>query len=482
MDLNAILSAALRDASVTRDVVAASGAMADLPAIVSRRLDRPRVRVVADETTYAAAGMSVMQHLAAGNVHGDEPLILRGTPRLKPQVTIGQDIAARLRESDGIAVAVGSGVINDLVKYASALAGRPYVCVATAASMDGYTASGAALLDNGFKRTLACAPPIAVVADLDVVARAPPPMASWGYGDLSGKVVAGADWVVADMLGVEPIDPRSFGMMHDHLGAWLDHPRRLGERDPQALGRLLAGLLVSGLAMQVHGSSRPASGSDHQFSHLWEMENLAIAGEPLAHGACVGVGCVAMLALYEWLLAQPIGPADIERAAALQPDPQALEREIGSSFSRSEVANSARREMSEKRGGDHRVRLKRLGTQWPALRNRLRRMLPTARQMQQQLRGAGGVAHPADLGISLQQLAVDHRRARLIRRRYTVLDLVEDLGWLDRAIDALFEPDGFWGRQPDGDGIVRHAQMERADRPDPALVARPRSRESQPKP
>jgi glycerol-1-phosphate dehydrogenase [NAD(P)+] len=68
-----------------------------------------------------------------------------------------------------------------------------------------------------------------------------------------------------------------------------------------------------------------------------------------------------------------------------------------------------------------------------------------ARTMQQRLRAAGGAAHPGDIGIALTRLATDYRRARLIRRRYTLLDLLEDLGWLDRAIADLFAPEGFWG-------------------------------------
>ena len=79
--------------------------------------------------------------------------------------------------------------------------------------------------------------------------------------------------------------------------------------DVEALRGLMHGLIVSGFAMQAHGNSRPASGSDHQLSHLWEMERLTVGGKPAAHGACVGVGAVAMLALYEWLLARDVAAA-----------------------------------------------------------------------------------------------------------------------------------------------------------------------------
>ncbi|MEO8134394.1 MAG: sn-glycerol-1-phosphate dehydrogenase [Betaproteobacteria bacterium] len=446
---NRILTAALRDAAVTREVVMAAGALAELPAVARRRVAGARLLVVADHTTYGVAGAAVIRHLAAAGLSCEDPLILSAAPRLKPRTEAAERIAARLRESDSAAVAVGSGVVNDLVKYASALAGRPYVCVATAASMDGYAASGAALMDGSFKHTMDCAPPVAVLADLDVLAAAPTRMASWGYGDLAGKVVAGADWVLADALGVEAINPRPYAMVQDHLHSWLDEPRLLGERDPEAFARLLSGLLVTGFAMQAHGNSRPASGSDHQFSHLWEMESVSIDGEPAAHGACVGVGCVAMLALYDWLLMQAISPADIAQAQATPFDDDALEREIASSFPDSAVAENARSEMRAKRAaGDRADRLRRLAQQWPQLRGRLLRTLTPAADMQRRLRAVGGAAHPAELGVSLQKLAADHRRARLIRRRYTVLDLVDDLGWLDRAVHALFAAEGFWGRQP----------------------------------
>ncbi|HVE49029.1 MAG TPA: sn-glycerol-1-phosphate dehydrogenase [Casimicrobiaceae bacterium] len=457
-DQDPILLAALRDAAITREVAMASGALSSLPSIASRCLGGARVQVVADDATYAAAGVRANEHLIASNLRCTDPMILSESPRLKPKVETAEGIAARLRDTDSVAIAVGSGVINDLVKYASALVKRPYVCVATAASMDGYAASGAALLDSGFKRTFQCDPAVAVLADLDVLARAPLCMASWGYGDMAGKFIAGADWTIADALGCDEIDRRSYAMVQDHLHAWLDSPQRLNERSPEAFGRLLTGLLVSGFAMQAHGNSRPASGSDHQIAHLWEMEGVSIAGVPVAHGACVGIGCVAMLALYEWLLEQPIGATDIERAVATSTDHAALEREIACSFSDATIVESAHREMREKTSSGRRGdRMRRLAQGWPQLRARLTESLPSATQMQQSLRAAGGAAHPADLGIGLPKLAADYRRARLIRRRYTVLDLVDELGWLDRAIDALFAVDGFWGRQQHATTTTREA-------------------------
>ncbi|NML44805.1 sn-glycerol-1-phosphate dehydrogenase [Ramlibacter sp. G-1-2-2] len=454
---DSILQAAVRDAAVTREVLVDRGAAAALPLVAMRRVAGARWLVVADDNTWGAAGAAAHEQLRAQGVLTAEPLVLPVRPRAKPDLATAQGIAQRLQESDALPIAVGSGVVNDLAKHAAALAGKPYICVATAASMDGYAASGAALLQDGFKRTLACPPPVAVLADPDVLAAAPPAMAGWGYGDLAGKAVAGADWLLADALEVEAINPAPFGLVQDHLGEWLAQPGRLAAREPQALGALLSGLLVSGFAMQAHGNSRPASGSDHQFSHLWEMESLQVGGQPAAHGACVGVGCVAMLALYEWLLAQPA--AVIAQASARDAqDGDAIAREVEATLGSGEVAAAALQEMKAKRAiGSRRERVQRFVRVWPQLRATLAARLVDAVAMQQRLRAAGAPAHPADLGISHSTLAADYRRARLIRRRYTLLDLLEDLGWLDDAVADLFAPRGFWGRQAD---TLPHTALE----------------------
>ena len=81
---------------------------------------------------------------------------------------------------------------------------------------------------------------------------------------------------------------------------------------------------------------------------------------------------------------------------------------------------------------------------WPALRERLRATLVPAATMARWLSACGAASHPSDLGITVAKLAADYRRARLIRRRYTILDCLEDLGWLDIAVESLVTDTGFW--------------------------------------
>ena len=96
-----------------------------------------------------------------------------------------------LSSTDAVPVAVGSGTINDLTKLAADRVNRPYMVVATAASMDGYTAYGASITAKGWKQTFDCPAPKVVLADLETIAGAPEGMNASGYADLIAKVAAG---------------------------------------------------------------------------------------------------------------------------------------------------------------------------------------------------------------------------------------------------------------------------------------------------
>ncbi|HEY2872500.1 MAG TPA: sn-glycerol-1-phosphate dehydrogenase [Reyranella sp.] len=444
--LDTELSRALAAASTTHDVTIAPGSLGLLPAVLRRTARAARYVVVADGNTWEAAGRAASRAIESAGLVLADPVVLSEAPRVKATAETARRLAERIGAASALPVAVGSGVINDLVKYAAELAGKPYVCVPTAASMDGYAASGAALREGGFKRTLACAAPVAVVADLDVIASAPAVMGAWGYGDLVGKLVAGVDWIVADALGEEALDPGPFAMVQDNLSAWLRHPGGVRERDRNALDGLMRGLLMAGLAMQAHGNSRPASGSDHQFAHLWEMEELALDGQPVSHGACVGVGCVSMVAVYEWLLHQDLTAIDPARLASRAPSKAVLKAEISDSFPLSFMAANAETETLAKASSALRIqrRLSALKENWRSLKRTLHERLPQASTVRQWLDTVGGPSTAASLGVVREKHARDHARARLIRRRFTGLDVLHDLGWLDRAVCELFAPGGFW--------------------------------------
>jgi glycerol-1-phosphate dehydrogenase [NAD(P)+] len=443
------IRAALREATDTQNVNIGAGAISSVPEIVREGFgDGPAV-VVADRNTFEVAGKEVQRLLEAAGHTTIEPYVFPAEPPLYAEYANIEKLRDSLREHGAIPVAVGSGTLNDIVKRSAHECERPYMCVATAASMDGYTAFGASIEKDGLKQTLSCPAPRAVVADLEVLNGAPEGMTASGYADLLGKVTSGADWLIADALGVEEIDTTGWALVQDHLREWTGSPAELRAGDREATGHLIEGLIMSGLGMQSYQSSRTASGAEHQFSHLWEMEGLGKdADPPLSHGFKVGVGTVAIAALYERVLEWELGDLDIAALRESWPTREEMERSVRAQHPSPDLGEGAvEQTLAKYISADELVqRLQLLGERWPALRGKVRAQLMPAEQLREMLRAAGCPTGPGDIGLGWEDFAATYARAQTIRKRYTVLDLALEAGILEECVDELFAPGGFWGR------------------------------------
>jgi glycerol-1-phosphate dehydrogenase [NAD(P)+] len=450
------ITAALRDATDTQQVVIEAGALASVGQVFERAFGNQPAAVVADGNTFAAAGKQALERLESAGLRLVDPYVFPAEPVLHADYRNVETVRDALGRHVAIPVAVGSGVINDLVKRASHETGRGYMAVATAASMDGYTAFGAAITRQGYKRTMTCPAPRALVADLDVLAAAPGRLTASGYGDLLGKVTAGADWLVADALEIEPVDDRVWSLVQGPLREAIAQPAELRAGDRSAIERLVLGLVMSGLAMQAHASSRPASGAEHQFSHLWEMEGLGVDRDPpLSHGFKVGVGSIAIAALYQRVLARDLASLDVASITGAWPTSAQVERAVRLSHTTAGLDDAAVAESLAKHvdTGTLARRLTLLAERWPDLRARLEAQLLTAERLRELLRAAGCPTDPGEIGLDSPALEATYTRSRMIRRRYTVLDLAAEAGILDAGVAELFAPGGFW--QPTDPGVSR---------------------------
>jgi glycerol-1-phosphate dehydrogenase [NAD(P)+] len=441
------IAQALRDATDTRAVLVEAGALRSAERVFAECFGAAAAVVVADETTWAVAGEAIDGALRAAGREVYDAHVLPARPAPYADYETVTTVAEALRAGDAIPVAVGSGTLNDIVKRAAHECERPYATVATAASMDGYTAFGAAITKDGYKRTMTCAAPRAVIADLDVLTKAPAGMTASGYADLLGKVTAGADWLVADALGVEPIREPAWSLVQPSLREAVGRPAELRAGDRAAMGELIDGLVTAGLAMQADESSRPASGAEHQFSHLWEMEGLGHDGDPpLSHGFKVGLGTIAIAALYERLLARDLERAAGEAAGADWPAADAVERAVRALHPDPRLAGAAVEETLAKHpsAAERAERLERLREAWGPLRARLADQLLPAGEVRAMLAAAGCPTAPEEIGLGRDALRSTYTRARTIRRRFTVLDLAHETGVLAECVDELFAPGGFW--------------------------------------
>lgn len=440
---NQLLTAALHSARDTELLLLDRSARFQAGDAFAKLFGSAEAIVIADENTFQAAGRDVHDALRRAAQATCDPLVLPAAG-LYAEYSFVEQVLGRLQAVDAVPVAVGSGTINDLAKLAAHRCGRPYMAMATAASMDGYTAYGASITYRGSKQTFDCPAPRGVVADLDVIAAAPEGLNASGYADLAAKCPAGADWILAEFLGEEAIDPRAWVAVQTMLRFWMADPGAVRQRKLEAMRRLTIALMMTGFAMQSALSSRPASGAEHQFSHLWDMEGHKHKGVSPSHGFKVGIGSLASLALYEALSEHGVEQIDVDRTVAVWPDADANQQEIAQLFTQPELLAKAREESGAKHVSRDALRrqLVRLVRGWPALRQRLAGQLVSCAELRDMLREAGAADAPEQIGVTGERLRRSYRQAYHIRRRFTVLDVARRTGLLDPSLERIFSEGG----------------------------------------
>jgi glycerol-1-phosphate dehydrogenase [NAD(P)+] len=433
------LDEALKSARETRALEIGTDILSKVPGLFSAQFPNATAVLVADQNTFSLVGKNIADHLEKAGQKSLPPFIFND-PKLYAEHGFVVTLENSLIQHNAIPIAIGSGTINDLTKLASHRAKRPYMCVATAASMDGYTAFGASITFNGSKQTFNCPAPTAVLADIEIIRNAPTDMTASGYADLLAKITAGADWIVADALGVEPIDPQAWNIVQGGLRDALSNPTGARNKDSRAIEKLTEGLMLGGFAMQWSKSSRPASGAEHQFSHLWDMQHHTHNGAAPSHGFKVGVATLAVANLYEFFLQQPLENLDVEKCCAAWPDETVVKNTIQKLFLEKEIADKSIEETTTKYIPRDQLQgqLETLRKIWPELRARLREHLQPAATLRQMLRDAGAPTEPEQIGISRERLRQSYVQAFYLRRRFTILDLAMRTNLLEPALRAIF--------------------------------------------
>ena len=437
---------ALAGATDTKECVVGPDA-ADGAAEMFRRLfpSEGRAVVVEDPRTRTVAGERVVSALRTAGLEVGEYVVNPGGSDFHATYAKVEEVREAIRTSGGVAVAVGAGTLNDLTKRASDELGLRYMVIGTAASMDGYTAYGAAITKDGIKQTLPCRAPFGCIVDSAVAAAAPREMTASGYADLMAKIPAGADWMLADAIGSEAIHPLAWRLVQEPLRDSLSNPSGCASGEEREVRKLCEGLVMSGFAMQAMGSSRPASGTEHQVSHYWDMEDLSFGGRPVSHGFKVGIGTLFSTKVLEFLLRQDISHLDVERVVATWPSTfDALKATFPAIYgNRPAHIRRAEDEMAKKYSSPGKLReeLSTFKRIWPELSERLKAQLMPFDEVRENLRLVGAPVEPEQIGVTRARFRETCRGVTYMRNRYFGLDLVERLGLMDTLLDELFGPD-----------------------------------------
>ena len=252
--------------------------------------------ILCDENTLAATKDQL------GSVLDEVEVVVLNPDHLHATNQAVDLVQERMTQDVDVILAVGSGTIHDLSRYVAHSRNIDFVACPTAASVDGFVSTVAAMTWNGMKDTKPARAPIYVIADTTVISKAPKRLTAAGAADLFGKFTAVADWRICHEVTGEYICERICGMALDAIEEVRSCMDGLASGEEEPYAKLIWALLLSGLAMQMAGNSRPASGSEHHVSHFWEMG--VLAPEPDAyHGEKVGIGLVLMARRYHEIAA-----------------------------------------------------------------------------------------------------------------------------------------------------------------------------------
>jgi len=417
--------ASLKFVSVRKD------ALEDLP-VFAEKLGFKSLYLISDKITRGIAGNRCMEILAKAGIKAK---LLELTHTDFDEATVGE-ILINMPDDCDLCVAVGTGAINDMTRYFSFREKRPFFTVATAAPMDGFASSLAVLNINHLKTSIEAQTPTAIIGDTEILKNAPYRMIAAGLGDLLGKSTCLCDWKLARVINDEHYCGHIVELVESCVADVLKDAGKAKDRDPEVLGRIMEGLVLTGVAMSLYGNSRPASGCEHHMSHYWEMMFEQAGKRPVPHGTQVGVGTVLVLKLVEALRKTKVD-FDAARAFAKAYDQAEWEKQIHAAYgpaAQGVIDMEAKAQKNEVSA--HLKRIDAMEAHWDEI-TELLEALPSSETVKELLKSLDSPYLPGQIDIDPSMLKNTFMYAKEVRARYTILQMVWDLGLLDTLSDEV---------------------------------------------
>lgn len=323
-----------------------------------------------------------------------------------------REVEALLGDVDGV-IAVGTGSVDDICRVASFNQKKKFAIFATAPSMDGFASDSAPIIKNNFKTSVYVEQPMAILADTEILAKAPTELKAAGFGDMVAKYIGIFDWRLSHMLTDEYYCPAVAEITMQGVNKIMALADKVTGEDEEAAGNIMEGLILSGLGMKLAGCSRPASGAEHVVSHYWECYKLARGIWPEFHGKKVGVATVLINRIYHNI-------ADRVPEIDPIPDPTDME-EVKAEFDPSQVDEVVRLNTPAITADIDLARLKRI---WPDVRKMINEILPSDEELMRLMKAAGAVTEPADVHVTPELMEKGLKYHSYMRKRILLTRLL----------------------------------------------------------
>ena len=395
-----------------------------------KKYGKKRAFLLADKNTFAVAGAQVVQNLTENGILYSQFIFSAG---VKPDEKAVGSAIMHYDPSCDIVIGIGSGVINDIGKIVAKTSGNPYIIVATAPSMDGYASGSSSMEVDGLKTSLNTKCADVVIGDIDILKNAPQRMLVSGIGDMLAKYVSICEWRIGHVITGEYYCEEVASLIRTAVQKCTQNAAGLLNRDENAVAAVFEGLILGGVAMNYAEVTRPASGVEHYFSHIWDMRALEFGTPSDFHGIQCAIGTRYAIGIYAQL--KKIVPSR-EKALAYArsfdwPAHQEALRAFLGKGGESMIT------IAEKEGkydlAKHEARLERILAHWDEILQIMDEELIAYDELEQVLDTLGAPKTASEIGIDEAIVPLTFRMTKDIRDKYVLSRLCWDLGVLDEV-------------------------------------------------
>jgi glycerol-1-phosphate dehydrogenase [NAD(P)+] len=266
-----------------REVIVGKNVLDRVGEVCERLGFRGTALVVSGPVTYPLAGVRVAKSVTKAGLKVDHIVVKESTEPTLTQIT-----EVILKSTPSLVLGVGGGKDIDLAKLASARQSVYFMSIPTAASHDGIASPYASIKGATRPYSVRAQAPVAILADVGIIADSPYDLLAAGCGDIVAKFTAVKDWQLAHKLKNEYYGDYAAELALMSAELVTKNAREILDRTLDGVRTVVEALISCGVAMSIAGSSRPCSGSEHLFSHALDL----VAGETSLHGQRAGVGAI----------------------------------------------------------------------------------------------------------------------------------------------------------------------------------------------
>lgn len=383
--------------------------------------------LVSDKNEFRVLGEHVERALSEANFDV-KTIVLEGDEIVPNEKYIVQTLLAS-NNTEQLFIAVGSGTVTDIVRFVSYYAKSFFISLPTAASVDGFASSSSALVIMDYKQSIILRPPQAIFADLETLCNAPRSLIAAGFGDMFGKFTALADWKLANILVGDKYDDniaKRSSLARDKVVA---QAKILDIDWENGVKSVMEALYEEGLCMLEFGNSRPASGSEHQFSHYWEMKLLREGRPAILHGAKVGLASIWTARYYE--LIRKMSKEDVIHRLETTPqlDPEIEKQKILQGYGENIADFIVKTQVSYLHMPSEKFEsLKtKIINNWDAIQE-IASQVPSPDEISALIQKVGGGTTPEEIGLTITDIKDALEYSHYVRTTFTILNVCRMLG------------------------------------------------------